>query len=54
MYGLDLFLLFFFFFSSFFVFFFFFLPFFFFFLYLGWGNPIALINIFVIFDKKNV
>jgi len=44
MYDLDLFLLFFFFFSSFFVLF----------LYLGWGNPIALINIFVIVDKKNV
>jgi len=24
------------------------------FLYLGWGNPIALINIFVIVDKKNL
>ena len=44
MYGLDLFLL----------FFSFFLPSLFFFLYLGWGNPIALINIFVIVDKKNV
>jgi len=34
--------------------FFFFSSFFVFFLYLGWGKPIAFINIFVIVDKKNV